>query len=74
MSNTKQIEVETEWDVFRNKEHIGTVTDVSEEKAIEQVIDAYHYDNFGQAGALTEWEVSKANQFEDAKFTAKVSE
>lgn len=43
----------------------------SEEDAIQQVQDQWLWDNFGQAGALTELQVSIENDYFNAEFTAE---
>ena len=45
----------------------------SEEDAIQQVQDRWSWDNFGQAGALTEHQISRENEYLNAEFTAEES-
>ena len=57
--------------VKRNDEVIGSEIEAeTAEKAIEKARGNYSWDNFGQAGALTEFDVSRENEFLNATFTA----
>lgn len=61
--------------VFRNDEIIKVIedTDISEQEAIEQAQDDFSYENFGQAGALTERDISKEEDFLNGKFRVIVA-
>lgn len=56
--------------VYRNNQYINTVEAESAEKAIELTQEEYSHDNFGSAGALTERDVSRENEYLKAEFTA----